>query len=102
MSAWTRGGDALNGWKRSPDGDIEQWGAGTYSDGQDVTLPIPFPTVFQSVSIEADPRQYLQLMEVPQSWPLNNTQFRTGCGTISSGGIVAPANLNCRWRAYGR
>lgn len=27
MSAWECGGDTTTGWRRSPDGYIEQWGA---------------------------------------------------------------------------
>lgn len=46
MSAWQSGGDANNGWRRAPDGTIEQWGlspAVTTQDSQ-IRFHIPFTT----------------------------------------------------------
>lgn len=101
MSAWTNGGDDLNGWKRSPDGYIEQWGAGTYSDAQIVSLHIPFTTTFSTVLITSNPGQ-TQMAEVAQAWPVNNSTFTTGCAVIVPGGGASAASLLCKWRAYGR
>ena len=100
MSAWTHGGDDLNGWKRSPDGYIEQWGVGTYSDAQIVSLHIPFTTTFSTVLITSDPGQ-TTILELSQAWPVNNTSFKTGCAVIAGGG-TNPASLLCKWRAYGK
>ncbi|WP_249541518.1 gp53-like domain-containing protein [Escherichia coli] len=102
MSSWTSGGNATAGWRKSPDGFIEQWGRLSVS-GADlvVTLPIPFPNGVYTVIATADPA-YSNGIEVAQAWPLNNTTFNISCGWILAGNIGPASNMDTLWRAWGK
>lgn len=102
MSSWTSGGNATAGWRKSPDGFIEQWGKLSVS-GADlvVTLPIPFPNGVYTVIATADPA-YSNGIEVAQAWPLNNTTFNISCGWILAGNIGPASNMDTLWRAWGK
>ena len=51
MSSWVSGGSPTTGWRKTPDGYIEQWGL-TGATTTDVTInfPIPFPTALISIN----------------------------------------------------
>lgn len=100
MSAWAHGGNDTNGWKRSPDGYIEQWGTGIYSNEQVINLSIPFPNAFLGVFINADP-YHTTHVESSNAWPYTAGSFRVSVSVINSSGVF-PSTLSCCWRAYGR
>lgn len=49
--AWVWGGTHLLGWRKDPQGNIEQWGTSpaTGATPAVITLPIPFPTAFVGI-----------------------------------------------------
>lgn len=51
-SGWTWGGTRERGWRKDPQGNIEQWGRDAATNGTPavITLPIPFPTSFVGIN----------------------------------------------------
>lgn len=105
MSAWTGGGDTTTGWRRSPDGMIEQWGL-TGATTTDVTInfPIPFPTGVASLN-EHDQTPAAETMTIWQFKGVTNS----GClaqnlGSLTRGSLTlnGPMVSGCRWFATGR
>ncbi|WP_443093143.1 gp53-like domain-containing protein, partial [Escherichia albertii] len=73
MSAWECGGDTTTGWRRSPDGYIEQWGlTGATTNEVLINFPIPFPTAVISIN-EHDQAPVAGKMSVWQFYKLTNS-----------------------------
>ena len=105
MSAWTGGGDTTSGWRRSPDGYIEQWGL-TVATTTDVFInfPIPFPTGVISIN-EHDHAPVAGQMSVWQFYGLTNSNVvAENIGSLSNGipTFNASTIAGCRWFATGR
>lgn len=72
MSAWECGGDTTTGWRRSPDGYIEQWGLTEATTNEVlINFPIPFPTAVISIN-EHDQAPVAGKMSVWQFYKLTN------------------------------
>lgn len=97
ISAWTSSKTTL-GWRKTPDGFIEQWGKSTYGNG-DADFVIPFPNNCAFVLISSDPNDTVYA-EISQAFPISTSKFRTGCAT-AEGSSVNPATLTCNWYAKG-
>lgn len=101
MSAWTSGGNSAAGWRRHPDGVIEQWGRAKVSALTTITTPIPFPNSMDTVIATGDP-YYSNGAEVSQAWPVSNNTFVVNGGWILAGSIGTTTNMDTQWRAWGR
>lgn len=104
MSSWVSGGSPTTGWRKTPDGYIEQWGL-TGATTTDVTInfPIPFPTALISIN-EHD--------MTPSGESLSMWQFRgvtlNNCVAVNLGTLIrgnpslgSPVASGCRWFAKG-
>lgn len=106
MSAWTSGGNATQGWRRSPDGYIEQWGisAQTITDVQ-VTFAIPFPEGAYRI-LERDIGQAgTTTTAVWQIYSITKSTFvANNLGVLSKGNpsLSAPSLTSVAWWAFGR
>ncbi|XAM69492.1 phage tail protein [Pantoea stewartii subsp. stewartii] len=98
MSAWTQGGGTNAGWRKTPDGFIEQWGRATFADGANITLPIPFPNAFLTVAVTSHPSD-TGGVEVVQGYPVNLSAFRLGAAVYQGGSFAPSSNLNGIWFA---
>lgn len=104
-SAWSES-YTTNGWRKSPDGYIEQWGISTHTTTDaTITFPIPFPNgvVFLSEHDRTDGVQ--DSKSIWQFRGLTNTGFvALNLGTISRGNpSIQPALLSgCVWYAIGK
>lgn len=101
MSSWTSGGDVNNGWRKSPDGFIEQWGRATVTTEASITFTIPFPNEVHTVIATGDPA-YSAGIEVAQAWPASNVNFKIAGGWVTSNNLGPTTNLITLWRAWGR
>ncbi|OVZ74334.1 gp53-like domain-containing protein [Yersinia intermedia] len=101
MSAWASGGDSNAGWRRSPDGFIEQWGRIKASALTTVTTPIPFPNEMYTAIATGDPT-YSNGVETAQAWVQNNNTFIINGAWVIAGNIGTTTNMNTSWRAWGR
>ncbi len=101
MGAWSQGGEIESGWRKTPDGFIEQWGRGIFADGAHITLPIPFPNAFLVVSVTSNPTD-TGGVEVVQGYPVDLTKFRLGAAAYASGSFSPSSNLNGIWFAKGK
>lgn len=101
MSAWTSGGDSNAGWRRTPDGLIEQWGRVKASALTTVTTPIPFPNSMYTVIATGDPN-YSNGIETAQAWVQTNNTFIINGGWIVAGNIGTATNMDTSWRAWGK
>lgn len=106
MSSWTGsdiGGSVANGWRRTPDGYIEQWGLSSpTADTIQLLFPIPFPNKVMWISEHDNSggtrKTFWQLNEV------TNTGFAaSNLGTVSKGVTTINAAVNARvnWFARG-
>ncbi|EPB7356602.1 gp53-like domain-containing protein, partial [Citrobacter koseri] len=101
MSYWTKSGSInLNsGWRRTPDGFIEQWGsssASTSSSPGAITFPIAFPNA--ALSIQLTEKTGTGLGGNVCSWGLaDNTLTKTGASVI----CTSPTTETCFFRAIG-
>lgn len=104
MSSWVSGGSPTTGWRKTPDGYIEQWGL-TGATTTDVTInfPIPFPTALISIN-EHD--------MAPSGESMSMWQFRevtlNNCVAVNLGTLIrgnpslgSPVASGCRWFAKG-
>ncbi|QBX80169.1 gp53-like domain-containing protein [Citrobacter tructae] len=104
MSSWVSGGSPTTGWRKTPDGYIEQWGL-TGATTTDVTInfPIPFPTAIISIN-EHD--------MAPSGESMSMWQFRevtlNNCVAVNLGTLIrgnpslgSPVASGCRWFAKG-
>lgn len=104
MSSWVSGGSPTTGWRKTPDGYIEQWGL-TGATTTDVTInfPIPFPTALISIN-EHDMAQSGESMSMWQfrEVTLNNC-VAVNLGTLIRGNpsLGSPVASGCRWFAKG-
>ncbi|HIA8895158.1 TPA: gp53-like domain-containing protein [Escherichia coli] len=105
MSAWECGGDTTTGWRRSPDGYIEQWGlTGDTTNEVLINFPIPFPTAVISIN-EHDQAPVAGKMSVWQFYKLTNSNvIAENLGTLDKGNpsFNVPTVAGCRWFATGR
>ncbi|WP_409254480.1 gp53-like domain-containing protein [Escherichia coli] len=105
MSAWECGGDTTTGWRRSPDGYIEQWGlTGATTNEVLINFPIPFPTAVISIN-EHDQAPVAGKMSVWQFYKLTNSNvIAENLGTLDKGNpsFNVPTVAGCRWFATGR
>ncbi|WP_423781047.1 gp53-like domain-containing protein [Escherichia coli] len=105
MSAWECGGDTTTGWRRSPDGYIEQWGlTGATTNEVLINFPIPFPTGVISIN-EHDQAPVPGKMSVWQFYQLTNSSVMAdNLGSLDKGNpsFNVPTVAGCRWFATGR
>ncbi|WP_433914504.1 gp53-like domain-containing protein [Escherichia coli] len=105
MSAWECGGDTTTGWRRSPDGYIEQWGTtGATTNEVLINFPIPFPTAVISIN-EHDQAPVAGKMSVWQFYKLTNSNvIAENLGSLNKGNpsFNVPTVAGCRWFATGR
>ncbi|EPI0027032.1 gp53-like domain-containing protein [Escherichia coli] len=105
MSAWECGGDTTTGWRRSPDGYIEQWGLTEATTNEVlINFPIPFPTAVISIN-EHDHSPVAGKMSVWQFYKLTNSNvIAENLGSIDKGNpsFNVPTVAGCRWFATGR
>ncbi len=105
MSAWECGGDTTTGWRRSPDGYIEQWGlTGATTNEVLINFPIPFPTAVISIN-EHDQAPVAGKMSVWQFYKLTNSNvIAENLGSLDKGNpsFNVPTVAGCRWFATGR
>ena len=105
MSSWTGGGKTTTGWRRSPDGMIEQWGlTGATTTDVSINFPIPFPSGVISLN-EHDQTPTGDTMTMWQFQSVTNS----GCLAQNLGSLTrgyqtfnGPAASGCRWFATGR
>ena len=86
MSAWECGGDTTTGWRRSPDGYIEQWGLTEATTNEVlINFPIPFPTAVISIN-EHDQAPVAGKMSVWQFYKLTNSNvIAENLGSLDKG-----------------
>lgn len=105
MSAWECGGDTTTGWRRSPDGYIEQWGLTEATTNEVlINFPIPFPTGVISIN-EHDQAPVPGKMSVWQFYQLTNSSVMAdNLGSLDKGNpsFNVPTVAGCRWFATGR
>ena len=105
MSAWECGGDTTTGWRRSPDGYIEQWGLTEATTNEVlINFPIPFPTAVISIN-EHDQAPVAGKMAVWQFYKLTNSNvIAENLGSLDKGNpsFNVPTIAGCRWFATGR
>ncbi|MFZ5401479.1 gp53-like domain-containing protein [Enterobacter asburiae] len=105
MSAWTSGGNSTNGWRRSPDGYIEQWGFTTsVTSVIYISFPIPFTTGLISLN-EHDSSPDGKIRTIWQFSPASNmgvNAYNIGTLIIGSTAFNTPVLASCRWFASGR
>lgn len=105
MSAWECGGDTTTGWRRSPDGYIEQWGlTGATTNEVLINFPIPFPTGVISIN-EHDQAPVPGKMSVWQFYQLTNSSVMAdNLGSLDKGSPSFNSQnfAGCRWFATGR
>ncbi|HBN1698799.1 TPA: phage tail protein [Escherichia coli] len=105
MSAWECGGDTTTGWRRSPDGYIEQWGITEATTNEVlINFPIPFPTAVISIN-EHDQAPVAGKMSVWQFYQLTNSSvIAENLGSLDKGNpsFNVPTVAGCRWFATGR
>ncbi|HGC3991795.1 TPA: hypothetical protein ACIYJ3_005245 [Escherichia coli] len=105
MSAWECGGDTTTGWRRSPDGYIEQWGLTEATTNEVlINFPIPFPTAVISIN-EHDQAPVAGRMSVWQFYKLTNSNvIAENLGSLDKGNpsFNVPTVAGCRWFATGR
>ncbi|MCS3608141.1 phage tail protein [Erwinia rhapontici] len=90
---------AVSGWQKLPSGVIIQWGAGVYTDGLSVALPIAFPSRFAAICISSSPSEYSG-PEVSQASPLSTTNFIAGAARWNGSNFIT-TSLTCKWIAIG-
>lgn len=104
MSSWVSGGSPTTGWRKTPDGYIEQWGL-TGATTTDVTInfPIPFPTALISIN-EHDMAPSGESMSM---WQLREVTL-SNCVAVNLGTLIrgnpslgSPVASGCRWFAKG-
>lgn len=105
MSAWTSGGNSNNGWRRSPDGYIEQWGYTTsVASVIYISFPIPFTTGLISLN-EHDNSPNGTARTIWQFGPTSNmgvNAYNIGALITGSTAFNTPVSASCRWFASGR
>ncbi|HHD7249246.1 TPA: hypothetical protein ACM39K_002057 [Escherichia coli] len=104
-SAWSES-YATNGWRKSPDGYIEQWGisASTTTDAT-VTFPIPFPNGVVFLSEHDRTEAMKESKAIWQFSGITNTGFAVlNLGTIyrDNQSIQPALSAGCVWYAVGK
>lgn len=105
MSAWQTGGNTLTGWRKTPDGYIEQWGvSAATATSVDITFPIPFPHGIIQLT-EHDSATTGQSMALWQFNAVSNsgaTCLNIGSITKGNTAVGASVSTTCRWFAKGK
>lgn len=105
MSAWQTGGNTLTGWRKTPDGYIEQWGvSAATATSVDITFPIPFPQGIAQLT-EHDSATTGQSMALWQFNAVSNsgaTCINIGSITKGNTAVGASVSTTCRWFAKGK
>ncbi|EKN5157271.1 hypothetical protein DVP88_08310 [Yersinia enterocolitica] len=95
---WSWGGTKATGWRKDPQGNIEQWGAttvGTSTTGLVINLPTPFPTAGVTVLINANVNPRSSAAESNNTaYFVNNSQINIASGQSQNPSLFL-------WRAYG-
>ena len=104
ISSWVSGGSPTTGWRKTPDGYIEQWGlTGATTTDVFINFPIPFPTAIISLN-EHDMAPSGESMSMWQfrEVTLNNC-VAVNLGTLTRGNpsMGSPVASGCRWFAKG-
>lgn len=106
-SYWNESISGTNGWRKTPDGYIEQWGI-TSATATDVllTFPIPFPIGVTAI-LEHDigAAGYHSRLSIWQFSSLTpNGCLASNVGTLTRGtqALEAPVTAGCRWFARGK
>ncbi|WP_422645834.1 gp53-like domain-containing protein [Yersinia mollaretii] len=78
LTGWTYGGNKARGWRKDPQGNIEQWGTDPATNGivAVVTMPIPFPSA--SFIVNANPLA----ATISGSGEANNRFYPTSASTF--------------------
>ncbi|MEG1111435.1 MAG: hypothetical protein RSE65_12030 [Hafnia sp.] len=104
MSSWVTGGSPTTGWRKTPDGYIEQWGITNATTTEVfVNFPIPFPTAIISInehdmSPSGESMSMWQFREVTLS---NCVAVNLGTLTRGNPSLGSPVASGCRWFAKG-
>lgn len=105
MSAWQTGGNTLTGWRKTPDGYIEQWGvSAATATSVDITFPIPFPQGIIQLT-EHDSATTGQSMALWQFNAVSNsgaTCLNIGSITKGNTAVGASVSTTCRWFVKGK
>lgn len=104
MSAWQSGGDINNGWRKTPDGFIEQWGITSETTGDViVTFPIPFPAGVISLN-EHDFNSIASMSMWQFTQPTKNGFTARNICKIDRGNtqVLSPISSACKWFAKGK
>lgn len=101
MSAWISS-VGVNGWRKTPDGYIEQWGIGELTtETAKVNFPIPFPTkvlwVGEQDNSGGTRKTFWQLNEIT-----NSGFTAVNLATITKGATTVNAAVNARVTWYAR
>lgn len=105
MSAWTSGGNSTNGWRRSPDGYIEQWGFTTsVTSVIYISFPIPFTTGLISLNEHdnSPDGKSRAMWQFGQTSNMGVNAYNIGTLIIGSTAFNTPISASCRWFASGR
>ncbi|ARF50051.1 gp53-like domain-containing protein [Pantoea stewartii] len=100
MSYWT----GSSGWRKAPDGFIEQWGiSGSTTDSVNVTFPVPFTTgVYFVGEHDNGGGTNLTLWQI-NSITLSSFQARNIGKVVKGDSAVEPSiSANCIWFARGK
>lgn len=105
MTYWTGGGNTDSGWRKTPDGYIEQWGitGGTTTDVF-INFPIPFPSGVISIN-EHDAAESGETRSMWQFQAITNSNvLAQNIGSLTRGSATfnAPVVAGCRWFAKGK
>ena len=117
MSAWSSGGTSSAGWRRAPDGFIEQWGTFTVSNFTQPTpagvtgtvqvqgayaLMFPVPFVSQVVEFHINP----MLCQTAGVWPAIGAYGSPSLLGVNGAPIILTGSpggsITCSWRAKGK
>nr|WP_250953696.1 phage tail protein [Escherichia coli] len=104
-SAWSES-YTPNGWRKSPDGYIEQWGVSALTTTDvTITFPIPFPNGVVFLSEHDITTETQESKSIWQFRGLTNTGVTAlNLGTISRGNssIRTAVSAGCTWYAIGK
>ncbi|MFS9732085.1 phage tail protein [Enterobacter hormaechei] len=105
MTYWTGGGSITSGWRKTPDGYIEQWGlTGATTTDVFINFPIPFPSGVISIN-EHDISPSGETRSMWQFQGLTNSNvLAQNIGSLTRGITTfgAPVGAGCRWFAKGK
>jgi len=104
MSSWVAGGSPTTGWRRTPDGYIEQWGlTGATTTEVFINFPIPFPSAIISLNEHdiAPSGESMSLWQFRESTLSNCVAVNMGVLVRGNPALGSPVASGCRWFAKG-